>query len=254
MPLVATLYLGIWWFGLSFKQARSIVMGKKTGKYRRRKTKKAKQRQQRTRKHSRSSHALSTLNAIGLGRSTPALTELGHWSLLECLISQSWQDTTQLCQVAVARQSPATGEVVVSGFLVDLACLGVKNALTKLYPSPAVYRREYRQHLLASQQMMACDLDLAAKVIEEGTIYARSLGFNPHSDTAMALKILGDAQPENCAETIPLGKDGKPLFVNGPHDDVERIIRILNRKVGQGNYEMLIFLQDPTEGLSEEVL
>ena len=212
-------------------------MGKKSAKYRRRQTKKAKQRQQRVRKRSRSS---------------PTLAELGQWPLLECLISQSWQDTTQLCQVAVARQSPATGEVVVGGFVVDLACLGVKNALTNLYPSAAVYRREYRQHLLASQPMMDCDLDLAAKVIEEGTIYARSLGFKPHKDTAMALKILGDAQPENRTETIPLGKDGKPLFVNGPYDNVDRIIRILDRNVGQGNYEVLIFLQDQTEGWFED--
>ena len=68
----------------------------------------------------------------------------------------------------------------------------------------------------------------------------------------MALKILGDAQPENRTETIPLGKDGKPLFVNGPYDNVDRIIRILDRNVGQGNYEVLIFLQDPTEGWSED--
>lgn len=227
-------------------------MGKKAAKYRRRKTKKAKQRQQRARKRSRSSRVMSSLNALGLGRPSPKLAEVGQWSLLECLISQSWQDTTQLCQVAVARQSPATGEVVVGGFVVDLACLGVKNALTNLYPSAAVYRREYHQHLLASQPMMDCDLDLAAKVIEESIIYARSLGFKPHSDATMALKILGDAHPENRAETIPLGKDGKPLFVNGPYDDVERILRILNRNVGQGNYEMLIFLEDPTEGWSEE--
>jgi hypothetical protein len=227
-------------------------MGKKSAKYRRKQTKKAKQRRQRARKRSRSSRAISSLNVFGLGRPSPTLAELGQWPLLECLISQSWQDTTQLCQVAVARQSPAAGEVVVGAFIVDLACLGVKNALTNLYPSAAVYRREYRQHLLASQPMMDCDLDLAAKVIEEGTIYARSLGFKPHKDTATGLKILGDAHPENRAETISVGKDGKPLFVNGPYDDVERIIRILDRNVGQGNYEVLIFLGDPTEGWSED--
>jgi hypothetical protein len=170
------------------------------------------------------------------------------------LITQQWQEEGMLCQVAVAHQSPATGEVVVGGFLVDLGCLGVKNALTKLFPSTAVYQREYRQYLMASQPMMDCDLDLAAKVIEEGINYARSLGFNPHSDTAMALKILGDAHPENCAETIPLGKDGKPFFVNGPYDDVSRIIRILERNVGRGNYDYLNTTEDPTESPFEDEL
>lgn len=223
-------------------------MVKKSAKYRRKKTN---QRQQRARKRSRSSRVMSSLNALGLRKLKPKLAEIGQWPLLECLISQSWQDSPQLCQVAVVRQSPATGEVVVGGFIVDLACLGVKNALTNLYPSAAEYRREYRRHLLASQPMMDCDLDLAAKVIEEGTVYARSLGFNPHKDAAMALKILGDANPENCAQTIPLGKDGKPLFVNGPYDDVESIMRTLDRNVGQGNYEVLIILQDPTEAWSD---
>jgi hypothetical protein len=227
-------------------------MGKKSSKYRRKQTKKAKKRQQRARKRSQLRRAMNPFQALGLGRSGRAVEDLGQWPLLECLISQEWQEPAQLCQVAVARQSQATGEVVLGSFLVDLGCLGVKNALTNLFPSAAEYRREYRQHLMASQPMRDCDLDLAAKVIEEGTIYARSLGFKPHSDTAMALKILGDAHPENRAETIPLGKDGKPLFVNGPYDDVARITRILDRNVGRGNYEVIIFLGDPTEGPFED--
>ena len=116
-------------------------MVKKSAKYRRRQSKETKQRQQRVRKRSRSSRAISSLNALGLGRARLTLAELGQWPLMECLISQSWQDTTQLCQVAVARQSPATGEVIVGGFVIDLACLGVKNALINLYPSTAVSGR-----------------------------------------------------------------------------------------------------------------
>jgi hypothetical protein len=206
-------------------------MGKKLGKHRRKKRAKSKKRPLRSR---------------------TSLTEAVKWPLLECLISRDWQDTTELCQVAVVRQSPTTGEVVVGGFIVDLACLGVKNALTNLYPSTAIYQHEYRQHLLSSQPMMDCDLDLAAKVVEEGTNYARSLGFKPHRDTAKALKVLGDVHPENCSETIPLGKDGRPLFINGPYDNVKRITRILDRTVGHGNYDVLISLQDPMEEWTED--
>ena len=76
------------------------------------------------------------------------------------------------------------------------------------------------------------------------------MGFSPHEDAAMSLKILGDAQPVNCAAAIPLGKDGKPLFVNGPYDDVERIIHTLNRNVGR--VQVFIFLEDETEGWFED--
>jgi hypothetical protein len=226
-------------------------MGKKSGKYRRRQTKKAKKRKQRTLSRSRVSNPLA---ALGLGRSGRALKQMGQWPLLECLISQEWRKEGELCQIAVARQSSATGEVALGGFLVDLACLGVKNALANVFSATAEYRREYRQYLTASQPMTECDLDLAAKVIQEGINYARSLGFNPHSDTAVAMKILGDAHPENCDVTIPLGVDGKPLFVNGPYDDVARIIRILDRNVGQGNYDFLVATGDPTDTPFEDEL
>lgn len=224
-------------------------MGNKSGKYRRRQTKKARKRKQRTRNRLRAPNPLA---ALGLGRSGRALKQMGQWPLLECLISQEWRKDGEICQIAVARQSPATGEVALGSFLVDLACLGVKNAMANVFSSPAEYRREYRQHLMAFQPIMECDLDLAAKVIQEGINYARSLGFNPHSDTATALKILGEVHPEKRDETIPLGKDGKPLFINGPYDDVSRIIRILERNVGQGNYDYLIATGDPTKSPFED--
>jgi hypothetical protein len=41
------------------------------------------------------------------------------------------------------------------------------------------------------------------------------------------------------------GKDGKPFFFAGPYDDVERIRRTLDRKVGPGNYYHLVPLGDP---------
>jgi len=164
---------------------------------------------------------------------------------MECLIAANWRDTQDITQIVVARQS-STGQVAMGSFLVDLACLGIKNAMTKVFPSASVYRREYRERLMVSQPMTECDLDLAAKVIDEATKYAHSLGFSPHRDARLALKVLGEAHPENCEETVPLGgEDGKPLFIAGPYDDVERIMGILERNVGAGNYTFFIHLDVP---------
>jgi hypothetical protein len=41
------------------------------------------------------------------------------------------------------------------------------------------------------------------------------------------------------------GKEGKPFFVAGPHDNADRIIRILERKVGHGNYNYFVPIGDP---------
>jgi len=182
----------------------------------------------------------------GLFTRMPSINKAGEWPLFECLIAAEWRDTKKIAQIVVARQAD-TGHIAVGAFLVDLACLGVKNALTRVFPSPGEYRREYLNGLMERQPMTECDLDLAAKVIEEATKYAKSLGFKPHKDVRKALKVMGKAHPENSSETIPLGGDeGKPFFIAGPYDNTNRIIQILDRNVGPGNYHYLVPMDDPS--------
>lgn len=165
------------------------------------------------------------------------INQSGKWPLLGCWITADWREPGEITQIAVVRKSPLDGEIVVGGFLIDLGCLGIKDALANIYRSESEYRREYLDSFMASQPMEVCDLDLAAKVVDEAIKYARSLGFEPHSDVQYALKVLGEAHPENCDEEIPVGgEDGRPLFIAGPYDDPKRIMRILDRNVGPGNY------------------
>jgi len=179
-------------------------------------------------------------------RALMLISQSGKWPLLECWITADWREPGSITQIAVVRKSPMGGEVVVGGFLVDLGCLGIKDALANIYRSESEYRREYRDSFMASQPMEACDLDLAAKVVDEAIKYAKNLGFQPHSDSRYALKVLGEAHPEKYDEEVPLGgEDGKPLFIAGPYDDVKRVTRILDRSVGQGNYNFIVPLGDP---------
>ncbi len=174
----------------------------------------------------------------------PSISKAGEWPLLECLIATEWRDTNKITSIVIARQAD-TGHVAVGSFLVDLACLGVKNAMARVFPSPGEYRREYLNDLIERQPMTKCSLDLAAKVIDEATKYAKNLGFKPHKDARQALKVMGQAYPENASETIPLGDDeGKPLFIAGPYDNAKRIVQTLDRNVGPGNYHYLTPMDD----------
>ena len=38
---------------------------------------------------------------------------------------------------------------------------------------------------------------------------------------------------------LTFGRDGKPMYISGPHDDGERIIRMLRRRLGDGNYDFV---------------
>jgi hypothetical protein len=89
--------------------------------------------------------------------------------------------------------------------------------------------------------MQPCSLDFAAKMVSTAIVYARGLGFEPQKDTPKAMRILGEAHPENCLDEIPTGgEDGRPFFYGGPYDNTTRIINTLNRTVGEGNYQVVM--------------
>jgi hypothetical protein len=167
------------------------------------------------------------------------LRAAGYWSLHECLLTKAWQQPEELTQILVARRSP-TGQIAVGTFLVDLGCLGVKNAFVALFDSQREYEREQRSRVMAEQAMVKADLNLAAKIIRETIAYAGELGFKPHRDYRDAMLVLGDADPDACDESIPLGKDGKPFFVAGPYDNVDRIMAKLERKLGPDGFTYLV--------------
>ncbi len=166
------------------------------------------------------------------------LTESGDWPLLECLVSETWQDPVAIMQLMITRRSPK-GEIAIGVFLIDLGCLGVKDAFGRIVPSRRAYRREVKR-LSTHQEMVRIDLDLAAKIIQEAIAYARELGFEPHRDYHQAKQVIGDAHPENCDTLIPLGKDGKPYYVSGPYDDVGRIMRTLRRNLKPDEFHYII--------------
>jgi hypothetical protein len=178
------------------------------------------------------------------------LRAAGHWPLHECLLSKAWQQPEEITQILVARRSP-TGQIGVGAFLVDLGCLGVKNAFADLFDSQREYKK-LRRELMEGQAMIKADLNLAAKIIHEAIAYAGELGFKPHRDYRDAMLMLGDADPEACDESIPLGKDGKPFFVAGPYDNVDQIMSKLTHKLGPDGFHYLVPLSGDEEFFLEE--
>ncbi len=168
------------------------------------------------------------------------LRQTGDWPLLECLINAEWEDTMQITQLIVARRS-AAGQVAIGTFLIDLACLGVKNAYGYIFPTEREYRRGLRADMMSKQKMVEIELECAAKIVQEAIAYAKKLGFRPHKDIKYALPVMGETHPEQCDTAVPLGgPKGKPLFIAGPYDNPERIMRILDRKAGPGNYDFFM--------------
>jgi len=160
--------------------------------------------------------------------------------LLECLISRDWQeDTTQLTQIIVARQQPNQA-VVYGAYLLDRACLGLKNTVCDANYSLVDFRQLVVAHLSASTPLQPCPPELAHQLIYQSIDYAAQFGFKPQKDFKWSHLVL-DARgvlPEPYQLTF--GKNGKPFFVAGPYDNVQAILAKLQATAGPGNYEYVV--------------
>ncbi len=157
----------------------------------------------------------------------------GEWPLHECLLNPDWSEN-QLATVWVARRSSG-GRMAAGAFLVDLGCLGVKSALgwPELTPRDFAARR---RKFLGEDALEPCHPPLGARIIQAGLQYATELGFSPDPDFERVRGILGDLDPALCRQPVECGKDGKPLYVAGPRDDFEGVLRQLRQAVGPGGY------------------
>ncbi|NMC01863.1 MAG: hypothetical protein GYA30_05760 [Chloroflexi bacterium] len=171
------------------------------------------------------------------------------WPVMECWVNRDWRDPTKLNQVVLARRDPTTGMVALASYLVDRACLGVKNALVANFPTAQEYRERFLRGVQERQDMIQVDVNLAAAIIKAGLDYAASLKLHPHRDYAEAALLLGDADPTAVTEEIPVGgPEGKPFFIAGPYDNPTKIIAHLERLLGPEGYHFMAPL-DPATGM-----
>jgi hypothetical protein len=136
------------------------------------------------------------------------------------------------------------GRHAVAGILVDVFCLGVKNAVYKIVDAvdyPTVLARIQAQP--TERQHPSC----ARKLVEEALAYAKDLGFEPHADYRIARLIFGDIEANACPVRFTFGQNGKPFYIDGPNDTPaikRRILKQLERHCGPGGYDYLIAVSD----------
>ena len=154
----------------------------------------------------------------------------------EAFIEKSWRESG-LTQLLVARIRD-DGRADIGFFLVDLWCLGVKDAFLHDDGSEALLREllagrmpeEFRERFHP-----AC----AKKMIDGAIAYAETLGFSPHRDYRKARRALTGLDASSCPETFTFGRDGRPFYVEGPNDTperTERVLAILEARLGPDGF------------------
>jgi hypothetical protein len=140
------------------------------------------------------------------------------------------------------------GRGSVCGYLVDTWCLGVKNALGPKRMSHRELGR-FRRHYFGQWRSDGIEipLELAQHLVLGSVAYARRLGFEPHRDFTRASRPLGSWDGPS---SITFGMDGKPHYLNGPHEDPERVLATLERTVGRDGYHYTVSL-DGFDGVDD---
>jgi hypothetical protein len=129
-------------------------------------------------------------------------------------------------------------KVAVSGYLVDVYCLGVKDVTGPR----AIPERELAGHVERyfdryPAPPQPAPIELARQVVWGAIEYARGLGFEPAAGFEAAAGHLGQLGEPSA---IRFGRDGRPFFIQGPHDDAASVLRTLEASVGKDGFDILV--------------
>jgi hypothetical protein len=135
-------------------------------------------------------------------------------------------------------------QITVCSYLLDIWCLGVKDTI----PPRTVDRIKFKEVAAAlfhpfPGKPQEVPLEVAQGMIFSACEYALSLGFQPHKDFSKSRSHIGEWEGRI---RIECGRDGKPFYVNGPHDNPKKIMETLNKSRGEGNFDFMIG-SDPIE-------
>ncbi|MFQ6037019.1 MAG: hypothetical protein ACE5L7_12015 [Candidatus Aminicenantales bacterium] len=160
-----------------------------------------------------------------------------HYPLHECLIDKEWQDRG-LAQILLSRRQP-NNKLIFGVYLVDTYCLGLRNTFCNADISPEEYQR-MKLTTFREAVLVPCSPEKVCKIIFGAVEYARGLGFTPHRDFALSRLVLEGLAEKECDFELEFGREGKPLYIAGLHDDFNTIIETLKKNVGEGNFDFIV--------------
>lgn len=128
-------------------------------------------------------------------------------------------------------------------FLVDMYCLGIKDAFFVKDFDMEAFRE--RQTEIGTQTVSP---EYALKLIRGAIAFAQGIGFEPSAKANLCSLIFGDIDTSACTEEFVFGKDGKPVYSSGPFDSKEKQFQIMRtlEKLGEGNYHYVLGM-DPAD-------
>jgi yecA family protein len=154
----------------------------------------------------------------------------------EAYIEKDWEKLGLAHLLVFRTREPGTVDFAL--LLVDLLCLGVKDAHFEAGVAESDLRT-FIEERLPEGHREGFDPACAKKLIDGALAYAESLGFAPHRDFRKARKVLSGIDASACPREFTYGRDGRPCYVRGVDDDtrVDRICAILTARCGADGFD-----------------
>ena len=157
-------------------------------------------------------------------------------------------DEMRMGHVIVTRKHTG-GRVSMAAYLVDMACLGVKDSFYKL----RMDEWEFDEFIGDRRDMFReCSYEEAHNRVWGSIAYAEEAGIRPDKSFSLTQYML-----EEDTDDIPLieyeyGKDGKHFLTCRSELEASRYLPLMRQNLGEGNYYYLIGIGDPGFGDEDE--
>jgi hypothetical protein len=190
-------------------------------------------------------------------RAAKAATALYHirqarnYPIEGCWTQPDWKEHG-LAVVVIARHQP-DGNIVFGNYLVDTYCLGLKDTYFNADVPPVQFRRDYLPKMFPADPPVNISPALAHEIIYGGIEYAAQFDFHPHADLKLSRYVLDPPDLHPRTGAVEFGHDGKPLYIEGPSDDTDAILRQLARTAGEGNFDFLVQIAGPPPGSDDDL-
>ena len=178
-------------------------------------------------------------------QTTPSMKKAkayASYPIHECLIPDDLFNSG-IGELVVTRRIP-NGNIAMSAFVIDVFCLGVKDAMFMVLPENEYeHKIKGRMSATGGRGFEKLHQSCAKKLLDGVVNYAKELGFNPHPDYKNASEIFGNIDASVCPVKYTYGKDGKPFYMSGPYEsptDIQKIIDTLTKKCGSGGFNTII--------------
>lgn len=155
----------------------------------------------------------------------------------ECFINDNWQKQG-MATILVSRLMPSN-KIIAGMYNVDIFCLGLKKTLYKFGLDSLEMeelKAEMAQRTGSFSNIAVNDLH---NLIYGSIDFAEELGFEPHENFRITEYILDPDYIDEGIDYLEFGKDGKPFYIAGPHDNVNKIVHTLQKNVGDGNFDIM---------------